>query len=118
MSEEAPIDGVSALHGGVSLVNLSWNHQGSELAVFDCLGKVSILSVTINLCEFAVPKKCVLDSEDNLNDVVGLLWLNTDKPVNPFRSVQWAATMLTTPAFISSACTKEGRAVELLASTA
>ena len=100
------------------MVNISWNHQGSELAVFDCLGKVSILSVIVNLCEFSVPKKCVLDVEDNLNEVVGLLWLNTDKPVNPYRGVQRAMTMLTTAAIVSSAGTKEGRAVEFLASTA
>lgn len=68
------------------MVNLSWNHQGSELVVFDSLGKVSVLSVTFSFCEFSVPKKCVLDSEDNLNEVVGFLWLNTDKPVNHFEA--------------------------------
>lgn len=76
-----PINGVSLLHGHVSLVNLSWNQLGNELVIFDSLGKVSIFNITTSLCEFSIPKKCVLDVEDQLNEVVGLVWLNTDKPV-------------------------------------
>ncbi|KAL8784654.1 MAG: hypothetical protein Q9195_008957 [Heterodermia aff. obscurata] len=83
LSEELPINGVSLVHGNVSLVNLSWNQLGNELVIFDSLGKVSIFSITTSLCEFSIPKKCVLDVEDQLNEVVGLVWLNTDKP-QPF----------------------------------
>ena len=76
-----PINGVSLVHGNVSLVNLSWNQLGNELVIFDSLGKISIFNITTSLCEFSIPKKCALDVEDQLNEVVGLVWLNTDKPV-------------------------------------
>ena len=76
-----PVNGVSLVHNNVSLVNLSWNQLGNELVIFDSLGKISIFSITTSLCEFSIPKKCLLDVEDHLNDVVGLVWLNTDKPV-------------------------------------
>ena len=75
------MNGVSLVHGNVSLVNLSWNQLGNELVIFDSLGKISIFSITTSLYEFSIPKKCVLDVEDQLNEVVGLIWLNTDKPV-------------------------------------
>ena len=76
-----PINGVSLVHGNVSLVNLSWNHLGNELVIFDSLGKISIFNITTSICEFSLPKKCVLDVEDQLNEVVGSVWLNADKPV-------------------------------------
>ena len=55
-------------------------HGGSPL-VFDSLGKISIVTIMFTLNEFTIPRKCVVDYEDHLNQVVGLLWLNTDKPV-------------------------------------
>lgn len=66
------------------LVHLSWNQQGNELAVFDSVGRISIWS-TLNVAmgELVRPKKCVVDVEDQLSAVVGLLWLNPDKMVLP-----------------------------------
>ena len=72
---------MSLVHGNVSLISLSWNQLGNELVIFDSLGKISIFSITTSLCEFSIPKKCLLDVEDQLNEVVGLVWLNNDKPV-------------------------------------
>lgn len=118
MTEAVPIKGVSAIHGGVSLVNLTWNHHGSELVVFDSLGKISVLTTTLNPCEFSVPKKCVIDAEDNLNEVVGHLWLNTDKLVIHQYRVEYYENMLMIIAIFSSSCPEDRKPVEFLASAA
>ena len=82
LSDEILINGVSAVHGGTSLLHLSWNHAGNELAIFDALGKVSIITIAMTLNDFSVPRKCVIDVEDQLHETVGLLWLHADKPVS------------------------------------
>ena len=69
------------MHGDYPIIHLSWNHQGNELAVFDSVGRISVFPLLLTLGDFATPKKCVIDTEDQLGVVVGLIWLNTDKPV-------------------------------------
>ena len=81
LSDENSINGVSAVHNGSPIVHISFNHQGHELAIFDSLGKISIFTIMFTVNDIAAPRKCVIDTEDQVNEVVGLLWLNTDKPV-------------------------------------
>ncbi|KAL9604464.1 MAG: hypothetical protein Q9219_000429 [cf. Caloplaca sp. 3 TL-2023] len=75
--DEAKI--ISLAHNGHPLKHLSWNHSGTELAVIDTLGDLSIFSllITVNFCH--VSRRCALGAEDNLSAVVGLMWLNQDR---------------------------------------
>ncbi|KAI4142263.1 MAG: hypothetical protein LQ341_003264, partial [Variospora aurantia] len=83
--EEAKMIALS--HNGYPLKHLSWSHAGTELAVTDILGNISVFSLghAINRC--TVSRRCALGAEDNLSVIVGLAWLNQDRshtgPHNP-----------------------------------
>lgn len=81
MSGDYPVDRISSVHEPQQLVHLSWNHTGSELVVVDVFGRISILSILIAMNRFAVSRSCILDQEDDMGAVVGLSWLNIDRPV-------------------------------------
>ncbi len=83
MSGDNPVDQVSSVHEQQHLVHLSWNHTGSELAVVDIFGRISIFSILIAMNRFAISRSCVLDQEDDMGAIVGLSWLNIDRPVAP-----------------------------------
>lgn len=107
-----PIKGVSTLHSDYSIVSLSWNHQGNELAVFDSIGRVSILTQLFTLSDFSIPRKCVVDMEDQLGVVVGLIWLNGDKTVMPLLPLL-DKRMLTRPlAHVPGVCAQRGGSME------
>ncbi|CZT50349.1 uncharacterized protein RSE6_11318 [Rhynchosporium secalis] len=65
----------SALDGG-PLKHLSWSPTGSDLAVIDAAGRVTILSMFSGLNKSGMSRLCQNDSADDLNGVVGCYWLN------------------------------------------
>ncbi|KAJ5637510.1 hypothetical protein N7490_007389 [Penicillium lividum] len=84
LSEDTPLTTVTEAHGGTSLVHLSWNETGSEMAVVDCLGRISIYSVSIALNSITAVRQTHFDSSDDSNQIVGMMWLNTQRMVHAF----------------------------------
>ncbi|KAL9587304.1 MAG: hypothetical protein Q9212_000351 [Teloschistes hypoglaucus] len=87
---------VSTIHAAHALKHLSWNHSGTELAVTDIFGSLSIFSVSVAINRCTVTKRCALDAEDNLNAIVGLAWLHQDRtlllprPAAKLQDGQWS----------------------------
>lgn len=81
MSEESPLGSVTEAHSGSQLVHLSWNETGSELAVVDCLGRVSIYSLSMALNSITGLRQASFDSIDDSNQIVGMMWLNSSRSV-------------------------------------
>ncbi|KAL9060542.1 MAG: hypothetical protein Q9206_000986 [Seirophora lacunosa] len=92
--EEAKIIALS--HNGYPLKHLSWSHSGTELAVTDILGNISVFSPLLAINRCTVSRRCILGAEDNLSVIVGLAWLNQDRslplhrPAVKAQNGQWA----------------------------
>jgi mediator of RNA polymerase II transcription subunit 16 len=63
------------LDGG-PLKHISWSPTGSELAVVDSAGRVTILQIFSSLNKPTLARPCNTDSADDLHAVVGSFWLN------------------------------------------
>lgn len=82
LSEESPLAPVTEAHGGNILVHLAWNEAGTDLAVADCLGRVSIYSISMALNSITGLRQASFDSGDDRNQVVGMMWLSTGRAVS------------------------------------
>jgi len=60
------------------LKHLAWSPTGSELAVIDNLGRVTILGIFASLNKPSSPiiRSCQTDAADDLHRIVGCYWLN------------------------------------------
>jgi mediator of RNA polymerase II transcription subunit 16 len=65
----------SNLDGG-PLKHICWSPTGSELAVIDAAGRVTILSIFSSLNKPTLSRHCQGDPADDLHGVVGCYWLN------------------------------------------
>ncbi|KAJ5714011.1 Mediator complex subunit Med16 [Penicillium malachiteum] len=83
LSEETPLPPITDAHGGHPLVHLSWNETGTEMAVVDYLGRISIYSLSFSLNSITGVRPVHYDSGDDSNQIVGMMWLNI-----PNRSLQ------------------------------
>jgi mediator of RNA polymerase II transcription subunit 16, fungi type len=81
LSDESLIEAIPHLHKGQALTHLCWSPSGSELAVVDVCGRVSVLTMSMALNNFLVLRSPSKDSEDDLNAPVGMFWLNFDRNV-------------------------------------
>ncbi|KAL8948995.1 MAG: hypothetical protein Q9222_004866 [Ikaeria aurantiellina] len=87
---------ITRIHSGYRLEHLSWNHSGTDLAVTDVYGNVSVFSLLVAINRCSLSKPCELGVEDNLSAVVGLMWLNQDRTLPLHRPAmkgpndQWA----------------------------
>ncbi|CAL8583760.1 hypothetical protein XPA_009378 [Xanthoria parietina] len=98
LSDGEDAKAIALLHNGHTLKHLSWNHTGTELAVIDTLGNISVSSLLTSFNHSSVSRRCMLGAEDNLSVPVGSMWLNQDRQLllhglaakNP--SGQWAFT--------------------------
>lgn len=73
---------VTEAHGGLPLVHLLWNETGSELAVLDSSGRLSIYTITTALNQIAGQRQATFDPDDDGNQVVGIMWLNAQRSVS------------------------------------
>lgn len=86
LSESHPTPNfTSALDGG-PLKHLAWSPTGSDLAVIDAAGRITILSVFASLNKPSLSRNCQVDVADDLHAVVGCFWLNI-QPYPPGRPV-------------------------------
>lgn len=91
------------VHGDQQLAHLSWNHTGYDLAVVDVLGQISIFTLVTALNRLSLVRRCAVDPEDNLNAVIGLNWLNSERMVKPMlKLLRKGANILAT--FVSFSC--------------
>lgn len=85
LSKEYPIQQVQSLHEGAYLAHLSWNHSGSDLAIVDVMGRISIFSIIVAMNRMITSRSCLADQDDDLNAVAGLFWLNPERSVRLVR---------------------------------
>lgn len=81
LSNDHPLNPVTEAHGGQTLTHLSWNETGSELAVVDVSGRVSVFSISIALNSVAAHRQAIIDPADDGAQVVGMMWLNAQRSV-------------------------------------
>ncbi|KAL8920524.1 MAG: hypothetical protein Q9172_004478 [Xanthocarpia lactea] len=72
---------VALVHAGQTLKHLSWNDPGTDLAVIDTLGHISVFSLLTSINRCSVTKRCVLGVENNFSVPVGSTWLSQDRPL-------------------------------------
>lgn len=84
LSDETSSLPVTEAHGGLPLVHLLWNETGSELAVLDSSGRLSIYTITTALNQIAGQRQATFDPDDDGNQVVGIMWLNAQRSVHAF----------------------------------
>ncbi|KAL2817830.1 mediator complex, subunit Med16 [Aspergillus granulosus] len=84
LSEETPLPQITETHSGHTLVHLCWNEAGSELAVADSSGRVSIWSIPIALNSVNGARQAILDVDDDGAQIVGMMWLNQQRSVHSF----------------------------------
>lgn len=89
LSDDTPLLPVTEAHSGHQLVHLSWNETGSELAVVDSSGRVSIYSILIALNSIAGQRQAAFDPDDDGSQIVGMMWLNTQRSVSYLPAVGW-----------------------------
>ena len=80
LSKQYQINDVRSAHGNTDLVHLSWSHLGSEIAVIDILGRISIHMVLLAMNRATCVKRCIQEPEDDLSSAVGFMWLYSDNP--------------------------------------
>ncbi|KAI9885287.1 MAG: hypothetical protein M1823_002914 [Watsoniomyces obsoletus] len=78
----------NSAHEGHQLCHLAWNHSGAELAVVDVLGRIRIFQivVAVNRLLASRPHDNLHHQEDDLGAVVGIVWLNTERPYPLYRA--------------------------------
>ena len=81
LSREFTVDEVSSAHGYHEIAHLSWSHTGTEIAIVDVVGRISIYNIFLAINRLSAVKRCSADPEDNLSAVVGLMWAQSDKGV-------------------------------------
>ncbi|KAL2832149.1 mediator complex, subunit Med16 [Aspergillus cavernicola] len=84
LSDEAPLSQVAEAQNGHTLVHLCWNESGSELAIADSSGRVSICSIPIALNTVTGARQASADADDDGAQIVGMMWLNQARSVHSF----------------------------------
>lgn len=74
-SADCTVEQVSAAVDKHPLVHVSWNSSGSDLAVIDLFGRISIFTIVITMNRLTITRRSLVDSEDDMNALVGLTWL-------------------------------------------
>lgn len=103
MSNEYFIDDLPQVHNEHQVVHLSWSHAGTEIAIVDVFGQISIYNVFLAINRLTAMRRCTLD-QDNLSAVIGLMWVYSDRwvrledPVCTVPCVSDSATGILEPA--------------------
>ncbi|KAL4893963.1 mediator complex, subunit Med16 [Aspergillus ambiguus] len=84
LSDDTRLFALTEVHGGHPLVHLCWNELGSELAVIDSSGRVSIYNIAIALNSLSGQRQAAFDPDDDGGQIVGTMWLNVQRSVHSF----------------------------------
>ncbi|WEW61636.1 Mediator of RNA polymerase II transcription subunit 16 [Emydomyces testavorans] len=80
LRDEKTCSQIAESQNGHIFVHLCWHETGSDLAIVDSCGRILTVSVSIALNVFAVSRPTVIDSDDDGNQPVGLMWLRVNRP--------------------------------------
>ncbi|GCB22497.1 mediator of RNA polymerase II transcription subunit 16 [Aspergillus awamori] len=83
LSDETPLMPITEAHGGHALTHLSWNEAGSDLAVVDVTGRVSVYHIPFALNSVNGLRQPAFSPDDG-SQIVGMMWLNTQRSVHAF----------------------------------
>ena len=86
LSEPTVTPSFSSILDGGPLKHICWSPTGSDLAVIDAAGRVTILAVFSSLNKPSLSRSCEADPADDLQSIVGCYWLNL-APYPPNRPV-------------------------------
>ena len=81
LTEEYTQNHIAQLHPGQQLLHLCWNETGSELAVLDASGRISILSIPTALNSLVISRQTVIDPIDDGAQIIGMMWMNSNRAV-------------------------------------
>ncbi|KAI9840028.1 MAG: hypothetical protein M1819_000220 [Sarea resinae] len=81
LSREFPV--ASTFQDGLQISHLMWNHNGTDLAVVDVYGRISVYSVYVAINRISVSRHSSAEQMDDLNAVTGMSWLSPDR-LTPF----------------------------------
>ncbi|PGG96375.1 hypothetical protein AJ79_09615 [Helicocarpus griseus UAMH5409] len=84
LSDEAPINQVTEIHGGHTIAHLLWNEAGTELAIVDSSGRISIVAILTAVNTVNPARQPSLDPDDDWAQPVGLLWMNVNRSLFAF----------------------------------
>ncbi|KAI9706527.1 MAG: mediator complex subunit [Candelina mexicana] len=87
LSKAYPVTRSAFVHEGHQVVHLLWSSTGSELAVVDLCGRISIFSIYISINRFAPIRPASVDTDDELSAIVGLYWLNNERQFPLYKPV-------------------------------
>ena len=107
LSEESPLFPIAEVHRGIPLIHILFNETGSELAVVDSSGRLSIYTVTTALNQITVQRPATFDPEGVSNQVVGIMWLNSNRFVST--SPPSLASWLTSIFYFTGLCISSSR---------
>ncbi|KAG4032195.1 hypothetical protein MFRU_007g01070 [Monilinia fructicola] len=88
LSEPTVIPQLTNNLDGGPLKHLSWSPTGSELAVIDSAGRVTILQIFSSLNKPMMCRPCNPDTADDLHAVVGCFWLSLGAVPNRPQNIQ------------------------------
>lgn len=84
LSNESTIEQATEAHSGHTLVHICFNETGSDLAIVDSSARISTFSISLALNLFNISRSPTVDHEDDRNQPVGLMWLNSNRPVSVY----------------------------------
>ncbi|KAF9889204.1 mediator complex subunit [Aspergillus nanangensis] len=84
LSDDTPLLPVTEAHTGHPIIHVCWNEVGSELAVVDSSGRVSIYNIAIALNSLGGLRQAAFDTDDDGAQIVGMMWLNVQRSVHAF----------------------------------
>ncbi|EDN06886.1 predicted protein [Histoplasma mississippiense (nom. inval.)] len=99
LSEESPINQIADIHGGHAMVHLLWNESGSELAIVDSCGRISVVTIMMALNTVNPTRQASMDADDDWSQPVGLMWLNLNRPLFGFHKATRANDRWNYPAY-------------------
>ncbi|KAK9481311.1 mediator complex, subunit Med16 [Lipomyces japonicus] len=81
LSQPTALDDISEIHGSSPIVHLSWNTFGTELAVIDANGLLSIFMLHSIINQLTCIYRTTLPQNEHRSEIVGFKWLNSNKPI-------------------------------------
>ncbi|PGH02542.1 hypothetical protein GX51_04568 [Blastomyces parvus] len=84
LSEESTINQIADVHGGHTVAHLLWNESGTDLAIVDSCGRISIVTILTSLNTVKQSRQASIDPDDDLAQPVGLMWLSVSRQLFGF----------------------------------
>ena len=90
LNEEKPSNLVIESQDDYTYTHLTWNDLGTDLAIVDSRGRIMTFAMSMALNSLSPQKPATIDSYDNVNSPVGLIWLSINRPVGACPGNRWS----------------------------